>query len=302
MDKPEIIILTGPTASGKSALAVELAQRIGTEVVSADSRQIFRHIPIATAMPTPEERAAVPHHLIDFLEPEEYYSAALFAADARRIISDVASRTGTAVVCGGSMMYLDALVNGIDDLPTVPKKLRHDLTEEHRRHGDDYLRLRLLALDPQYYNRVDLLNIKRVFHAVEISLAAGVPYSSLIGKERPEQPFLFRKFLTVWPREQLFDRINRRVDLMIAHGLEEEAHRMYPLRHLNSLNTVGLKEMFAYFDGTMDFSTAVARIGKNTRVYAKKQITWHKRDPQLIQLDMTVPNPLVTILESLSQQ
>ena len=284
MDKPEIIIITGPTASGKSALAVELAQRLGTEVVSADSRQIFRHIPIVTAMPTAEERAAVRHHLIDFLEPEEYYSAALFADDARRIIGDVAARTGTAVVCGGSMMYLDALVNGIDELPTDPDDLRRKLAEEHRRHGDDYLRMR------------------RVFHAVEISLAASAPYSSLIGKPRPESPFRFRKFLTVWPRELLFGRINRRVDKMVEEGLEQEARSMYPRRHLNSLNTVGLKEMFAYFDGTMERSTAIAKIGKNTRVYAKKQMTWHKRDPHFIPLDMTAPNPIETILENLMRQ
>lgn len=302
MDKPEIIIITGPTASGKSALAVELAQRLGTEVVSADSRQIFRHIPIVTAMPTAEERAAVRHHLIDFLEPEEYYSAALFADDARRIIGDVAARTGTAVICGGSMMYLDTLVNGIDELPTVPDDLRRNLAEEHRRHGDDYLRMRLLALDPEYYHRVDLLNMKRVFHAVEISLAASAPYSSLIGKPRPESPFRFRKFLTVWPRELLFGRINRRVDKMVEEGLEQEARSMYPRRHLNSLNTVGLKEMFAYFDGTMDRSTAIAKIGKNTRVYAKKQMTWHKRDPHFIPLDMTASNPIETILENLMRQ
>lgn len=297
MDKPNVIVITGPTASGKSALAVALAKQLNTEIVSADSRQIFRHIPIATAMPTYEERNSVKHHLIDFLEPEEYYSAAKFQDDALQIISDITERTGTAIVCGGSMMYVDALCHGIDLLPTVPNHIRQSLTSEHAKYGDDWLRIKLLGLDPDYYAKVDLMNIKRVFHAVEISLTANKPYSSLIGKEKQERPFNFIKVMLSWPREILFDRINKRTNLMIQQGLEEEARSMYSKRHLNALNTVGLKEMFAYFDGEMNRETAIARIAKNTRVYAKKQMTWYKKDSVIQTLDMTSPNPLNSLLK-----
>ncbi len=276
--KPTLFVITGPTASGKSALAVELAQRLGTEIISADSRQIYQGIPIVTAMPTDEERQAVRHHLIDMLPLDAYYSAAQFEQDALNIANDLFERYGSAVVCGGSMMYVDALCNGIDLLPTVPTEIRSQLQEDFDQRGAEWLRGELLRLDPYHYQRVDLQNLKRVFHAVEISITAGRPYSSLLTGEKRERPFEIRKICIDHPREILFDRINRRVDIMIESGLEEEARSVFRLRHLNSLNTVGLKEMFAYFDGTLDRHTAIERIKKNTRVYAKKQITWFKRD------------------------
>ena len=228
-------------------------------------------------MPTPEERAAVTHHLVDMLPLDAYYSAAMFEEDALRIASELFERYGSAVVCGGSMMYVDALCNGIDNLPDVPADVRDTLMANHRALGDEWLLSRLQELDPDYYLRVDLKNIKRVFHAVEISLTAGRPYSSLLTGRRRQRPFAIEKYHIEMPREMLFDRINRRVDAMVADGLEEEARSVYPLRGLNSLNTVGLKEMFAWFDGAMDRHTAIERIKKNTRVYAKKQLTWLKR-------------------------
>lgn len=294
-----LIVITGPTASGKSALAVALAQQLDTEIVSADSRQIYRGLPITTAMPTAEERAAVAHHLIDFLPLESYYSAAAFESDALAALRSIFATRDTAILCGGSMMYIDALCNGIDELPTVPDAVRSTLADEHASYGDDWLRMRLLALDPDTYGRIDLMNIRRVFHAVEVSLTAGAPYSSLLGKARPRHDFEVVKVLLTMPREQLFDRINRRVEKMAEMGMVEEVKAVAHLRHLNSLNTVGVKEMLKYLDGEWTLDFALARMAKNTRVYAKKQMTWYKRDPSMHHLDMTAPNPLEEVIKKL---
>lgn len=281
MSKPEVIVITGPTASGKSALAIKTALRLNTEIISADSRQIYKGIPIVTAMPSPDELSAVPHHLINMLPLDAYYSASMFEEAALKLIADIIQRTGTAVVCGGSMMYIDALCNGIDYLPTVPDAIRKGLEQELAEKGEDWLREELKALDPDYYKSVDLKNTKRVFHAVEIIRTAGKPYSLLRTGERRDRPFNVKKYLLAPEREELFTRINKRVDMMVEAGLEEEARSVYPMRHLNSLNTVGLKEMFAYFDGQLDRHTAIERIKKNTRVYAKKQLTWWNRDKEI---------------------
>ncbi|MDE6022875.1 MAG: tRNA (adenosine(37)-N6)-dimethylallyltransferase MiaA [Muribaculaceae bacterium] len=274
----KLIVVTGPTASGKTDLAVRLALEHNTEIISADSRQIFRGIPIVTAIPDLAQRMGVIHHLMEMLPLDAYYSAAMFEEDALRIAYEIWKKRDVVVVCGGSMMYVDALLYGIDELPTVPDSIRLPLTEEWKSKGDDWLRDRLKALDPEYYQKVDLANMKRVFHAVEICLSAGVSYTSLRTGKRKSRDFEIEKIVIDLPREQLFDRINQRVLRMVDAGLEEEARRVYPLRHLNSLNTVGLKEMFAFFDGKMDFETALARIQKNTRVYAKKQLTWLNRN------------------------
>lgn len=298
MDKPTIIVITGPTASGKSALAIDVAQKLGTEIISADSRQIYHGIPIVTAMPSAEELSSVRHHLIDILPLDAYYSASMFEEDAMGIIEDVISRSGTAVVCGGSMMYVDALCNGIDELPTVPDHIRHGLENELKQKGEEWLREELHKLDPEYYTKVDIKNTKRVFHAVEIIRAAGKPYTELRTGKRQERPFHIKKYLLAPERSVLFDRINRRVDIMVESGLEEEARRVYDLRHLNSLNTVGLKEMFAWFTGDMDRTTAIERIKKNTRVYAKKQLTWWARDNGITPIDPATSDPLETVLRN----
>ena len=279
-EQPTVYVITGPTASGKSALAVEWAKRLGTEVISADSRQIYRGIPIVTAVPTEEEKQGVRHHLLETLPLDAYYSASMFEQDAIRIIRRLLEEKGSAVVCGGSMMYIDALCDGIDDLPTVPTDVRDSLTAEWKSRGDDWLRGLLKNLDPEYWHKVDLRNVKRVFHAVEISMTAGRPYSELITGKKTERDFRIEKIFTNLDRETLFDRINKRVDRMMEAGLEEEARSVYPIRHYNSLNTVGLKEMFAMIEGKMDKKTAVERIKKNTRVYAKKQMTWLRRGVQ----------------------
>lgn len=271
------IVITGPTASGKSALALDIASSRGLHIINADSRQVFTGIPIVTAMPTPEDLASVRHHLIDFLPLDAYYSAARFEEDALEVARREMERCGEVVVCGGSMMYIDAFCHGIDDLPEVPGEIRRRVYEEWSERGDEGMLERLRRLDPEYFEAVDRRNMKRVVHAIEIIETSGRTFTSLRTGRRLRRNFDIEFIHIDMPREILFDRINRRVDEMVASGLEEEARRVYPLRGLNSLNTVGLKEMFAWFDGVMDRSTAIERIKKNTRVYAKKQLTWHKR-------------------------
>ena len=275
--QPTLIVITGATASGKSALAIDVAGRLGCEIISADSRQLFRDIPIGTAAPPAEQLAAVPHHLVGTLPLDGYYSAAQFEADALAIAERLWERSPYVVVCGGSMMYIDALTDGIDQLPTISAATRERVLQMLEQQGLNGLLTYLEILDPEYYAVVDRANTRRVVHAIEICLEAGVPYSQLRVRRRAERPFRIVKVAIDMPREQLFDRINRRVELMMEQGLLEEARRVYPLRHLNSLNTVGYKELFAYFDGEMDLPTATARIAKNTRVYAKKQLTWLAR-------------------------
>lgn len=287
--KPPLIVVTGPTGSGKTALAIALARELHCDIISADSRQLFRDIPIGTAAPTPEELAAARHHFTGILGLDEYYSAARFEEEVMALLPKLMERDGCAVMCGGSMMYVDAVCRGIDELPTVSAEVRADVLALYEREGLEGLRAMLRNLDPTYLAGADASNPRRLIHAIEISIEAGVPYSSLRVGAVKERPFRVVKMMIDHPREQLFDRINRRVDRMMADGLLDEARRVYPLRQLNSLNTVGFKEMFAYLDGEMDYDTAVARIGKNTRVYAKKQLTWLKRDPDVVRLDPSRP-------------
>lgn len=275
-----VTVITGPTASGKTALAIEMAEKLGCEIISADSRQIYRHVPITTACPTPEELARVPHHLVQCLELDEYYSASRFEEDALRLIADMERRGLTeCIVCGGSMMYIDALVNGLDELPTISDAVRRETLEFFQTQGIEAVREELQRLDPVYYAQADPANHRRLVHALEIIRESGRPVSELRTGQKKQRPFTVRKLAIDLPRDVLFDRINRRVEQMVEQGMEAEAAALYPLRRLNSLNTVGFKEMFAMMDGEMDRTTAIARIAKNTRVYAKKQLTWLRRDP-----------------------
>ena len=289
MRDKKTIVITGPTASGKSALAISLAKILDTEIISADSRQIYQGIPVATAVPSMEERAGVAHHLMECLPLDSYYSASRFVEDAESLSGKILRTRQHVIICGGSMMYVDAFCYGIDELPTVPQELRNSLMKEWQEKGDEWLINRLKDLDPAYYQKVDLNNLKRVFHAVEISLTASRPYSSLLsGNVRAREDVI--KICLDGNRDFLFSAINKRVEKMVQSGLVEEAKRVYDMRHLNSLNTVGIKEMFAYIEGKFTLEEGVARIQKNTRVYAKKQITWHKRDKNAVRLDFASPH------------
>lgn len=276
-----LVVITGPTGVGKTNTAISVAKELSAEIISADSRQLYRDIPIGTAAPTAQQQALVPHHFVGLLGLDEYYSAAQFESDVMQLLPRLFERSPYAVMCGGSMLYIDAVCKGIDEIPTISDKVRKQVYDEYDKYGLDYMLERLKSLDPQHYEIVDRKNHKRVVHAVEVCLQAGCPYTSLRTHAIKERPFRIVKIGLNLPREELFDRINRRVLAMVEEGLLDEARRTYPMRHLNSLNTVGFKELYAYFDGTMDYETAIARIQKNTRVYAKKQLTWYAKDKDM---------------------
>lgn len=280
MDKT-LIVITGPTAVGKTTAAIGLAQRLHCDIINADSRQIYRGIPICTAAPTPEELAAARHHFVAFKNLDESYSAAQFESDVLQLLPSLWKQGDYAVMCGGSMLYVDAVCRGIDLLPDITPQVRAAVKDKLVSEGLESLVEELERLDPQYAATIDRRNTSRVCHGVEICRQAGVPYSTLRTGTAKQRDFNIIKLALNINREQLYDRINRRVDHMIEAGLEQEARSVFHLRHLNSLNTVGMKEMFAMFDGTMDRHTAIERIKKNTRVYAKKQLTWYRRDPSI---------------------
>ncbi|MBD5285281.1 MAG: tRNA (adenosine(37)-N6)-dimethylallyltransferase MiaA [Bacteroides sp.] len=298
--RPTLIIVTGPTGSGKTDLSIQLARQLGCEIISADSRQLFRDIPIGTAAPTQEQLAAARHHFVGTLGLDEYYSAARYEEDVMKLLPQLWAKNDKAIMCGGSMMYIDAVTRGIDELPTVSDTVRAHVMQLYQDEGIEGIRLMLRNLDPDYLAEADPSNHRRLIHAIEICLEAGAPYSSLRTGAVKHRDFNIITMMIDYPREQLFDRINRRVEAMMEQGLEQEARKVYHLRHLNSLNTVGYKEMFAWFDGTMDRDTAVARMAKNTRVYAKKQLTWLKRNPDVIRL--SPENAFAEAMRAISQQ
>ncbi len=276
-----LVVVTGATASGKTTTAIALAEKLGCDIISADSRQIYRDIPIITAAPSPDELAAVKHHFIGILPLEAYYSAARFEEDVMALLPELWQQNDYVVMAGGSMMYIDAVTHGIDPIPTVSDEIRRRVKGICDNEGLEAVTAMLGQLDPDYLARVDRANTRRIVHAVEVSLQAGIPYSTMLTGTRQQRDFRVVKLALDLPRETLFARINARVEAMEAADMEAEARKVFHLRYLNSLNTVGFKEMFAYFDGTMDRTTALARIAKNTRVYAKKQLTWLRRDPDV---------------------
>lgn len=276
-----LVVLLGPTGVGKTALSLDIARHIGSAVLSADSRQLYKDLVIGTAAPTADERAAVTHHLVGLLELTDYYSASRFEEDTLSLLQTLFKRHRAVLMTGGSMMYIDAVCKGIDDIPTVTPDIRKAVWNEYEQGGLAPLLDELKQSDPLHYDEVDRKNHRRVLHAVEICRMTGQPYSSFRTNTVKERPFRILKIGLMRPREELFERINRRVDQMMADGLLDEVRRVYPHRALNSLNTVGYKELFAYLDGLCSLDEAVAKIKRNTRVYARKQMTWFKRDESI---------------------
>lgn len=277
----QLIVLLGPTGVGKTALSLNLAEYYHSPVISADSRQFFKGLEIGTAAPTTEQLSQVRHFLVGMLDITDYYSASEFERDALDIIAEQHKTHDVLVATGGSMMYIDALCNGIDDVPTIDEELRKELYDLYEKGGLEPIRTQLKALDPDFYNIVDLKNHKRVIHALEVCLMTGKPYSSFRTNTKKPRPFNIVKIGLMREREQLYERINRRVDEMIEQGLLEEAKQYYPQRQLNSLNTVGYKELFKYFDGEWTFDFAIDKIKQNSRIYSRKQMTWFKRDKDI---------------------
>ena len=266
-------------------MSLQLAEHFKCPIINADSRQIYQDISIGTAAPTAEELARVKHYFVHTLRLDEYYSAAEYEKDVLALLSELFQVHETVVLSGGSMMYIDAVTKGIDDIPTVDEETRALMRERYEKEGLEPLLAELKLLDPQYYELVDKRNHKRVVHALEICYMTGKTYTSFRTNTLKERPFRMVKFGLMREREHLFARINARVDKMMQEGLMGEVKRVYPLRHLNSLNTVGYKELFRVLDGEWELPMAVERIKKNTRVYAKKQMTWYKHDADIHWLD-----------------
>jgi tRNA dimethylallyltransferase len=276
-----LVVLLGPTGVGKTDLCQKLAKHLDAPVISSDSRQIYKGLTIGTAAPSPEECRAVAYHFVGNLGLEEYYSASRFEEDVTELLEQLYQTHETVLMCGGSMMYIDAVCKGIDEIPTIDETLRDELKILYDKEGIDPIRQQLKILDPVFYKQVDLQNHKRVIHAVEICLMSGRPYSSLRKNEVKDRPFRIVKIGLTREREELYEHINHRVDRMMEQGLLEEARSVYSLRHLNSLNTVGYKELFDYFSGEYSLEFAVEKIKQNTRIYSRKQMTWFKRDKEI---------------------
>jgi len=276
-----LIVITGPTAVGKTALCLEIAQHFGIPIINADSRQIYRELKIGTASPTDEQLRQVPHYLVGTLSLQDYYSASLFEQQVLEILNKEFQKHDIALLTGGSMMYIDAVCDGIDDIPTVDDETRNMLKRRLAYEGLEALVEELKVLDPEYYNIVDKQNPRRVVHGLEICLMTGKTYTSFRKKEKKQRPFHIVKIGVNRPREELYLRINQRVDQMMADGLLEEVRSVYDQRNSNALNTVGYKELFDYIDGRWSLEEAVERIKGNTRRYARKQLTWFKRDEEI---------------------
>lgn len=274
-----LLVVLGPTGVGKTDVSLAIARKYGIGVINADSRQIYAEIPIGTAAPTPEQMVGVRHWFVGSRHISEAYNANMYERDVMELLS--ASDAPLALLSGGSMMYIDAVCYGIDDIPDVPEELRQSLKDRLAADGLAPLVEQLRQLDPQYAGEADLINPRRVLHALEICLVSGLPYSSFRKNTRRERPFEILKIGLNMPRVQLYDRINRRVDQMLQDGMIEEALRVYPYRHLNALNTVGYKEMFDYLDGLTTLHEAALKMKSATRRYARKQLTWFKRDGQI---------------------
>ena len=279
--KKTLIVITGPTAVGKTALCLEIAKHFDIPIINADSRQIYKELRIGTASPTSEQMQQVPHFFVGSLSLNDYYSASLFEQQVLECLEQQFQTNDYALLSGGSMMYIDAVCDGIDDIHTIDDKTRELMKQRLAEEGLKALVEELKRLDPEYYEIVDRQNPRRVVHALEICTMTGKTYTSFRKREKRQRPFRIIKIGLNRPREELYQRINQRVDEMMQQGLLEEAKSLYPMRQMNALNTVGYKELFDYLEGRWPLEEAVERIKGNTRRYARKQLTWYKKDPQI---------------------
>jgi tRNA dimethylallyltransferase len=277
----KLIVIVGPTAVGKTAAAIHLASRLSTEIISADSRQLFKELTIGTAKPTAEELAAVPHHFINYKSIEEDYDAATYGEEAFQLIMRLFEQHDTLVLCGGSGLYVKALLEGFDEMPEIPAGLREAINHDFHEKGLSWLQEELRIADPVYFAQVDTQNPQRLIRGLEIVRASGKAVMYFRKKNKKVLPFKVVKFGLELPREVLYDRIDSRVDEMIRLGLFEEAAQFYPRKELNALQTVGYQELFGWMDGNYDREEAIRLLKRNTRHYAKRQMTWFKRDEEI---------------------
>lgn len=274
-----LIVITGPTGVGKTKLCLDIAKHYSCEIINCDSRQIFKEIPIGTAAPTVAQQQLVRHHFVGTLALDEYFSASMYEEQVCKLIEE--SKSENFILSGGSMMYIDAVCNGIDLLPTVRDDIRELMKKRLECEGLEVLVKELQELDPEHWEVVDKKNPRRILHALEICHQTSLPYSSFLKKEKNKRPFKVIKIGLIRPREELYERINDRVLAMIEDGMVAEAQKVYPMRHYNSLNTVGYKELFEYIDGNISLDEAITKIQSNTRKYMRKQVTWFKRDQDI---------------------
>ena len=276
--KKKLIVVVGPTGVGKTEYCIQMAEELGTCILNADSRQIYSELKIGTAAPTEEQMKRVKHYFVGTHSITDYYNASIYEQEVQNVLGDVFKDKDVAILSGGSMMYIDAVCNGIDDIPTVDEETRATMKRRLSEEGLEALVEELKHLDPEHYDIVDKKNPRRVVHALEICHMTGKTYSSFRKRIKKERPYDIEKIGLIRPREEMYQRINRRVVKMIEEGLENEALKLFPMRHLNALNTVGYKEMFEYFDNNIPLDEAVRRIQSNTRRYMRKQITWFSHD------------------------
>jgi len=281
MTQPTLIVIIGPTAIGKTELCIELAESLNTKIISADSRQIYKELNVGTAKPGNEELQRVPHHFISTKSIHDYYTAGMFELDVLELLENLFNKHNQIIMTGGSGLYINAVCEGIDALPRVDPEIRNKLIEQYEKEGIQSLRHDLKRLDPEYYEVADLKNPKRLLKALEITVMTGKPYSSFLTRPKKERPFNILKIGLNKDREELYEIINKRVDKMIDNGLLEEVKELYKHKGLNALNTVGYKELFEYLDGNISFKRAIELIKRNTRRYAKRQITWFSKDEEI---------------------
>jgi len=284
-----LISVVGPTAIGKTALSIKLAKAFNTEIISADSRQFYKEIPIGTAAPSKKELAAAPHHFIHNRSIEDDYSVGDFERDAIEKLKDLFKKHNIIILVGGSGLYIKSLIEGLDNFPEIDPEIREQLNEKLESEGLEPLKIQLKELDPEYYKEIDVNNPHRVIRALEVCLGSGETFSSFLKQQKPIRNFKTISIGLTAPREEIYERINLRADTMMDKGLLEEAQELYPKRRLNALNTVGYKELFSFFEGRIDLETAVEEIKKNSRRYAKRQLTWFRKNEETKWFDYKTP-------------
>ncbi|KPK87230.1 MAG: tRNA dimethylallyltransferase [Bacteroides sp. SM23_62_1] len=281
MKNKSLIIILGPTAVGKTETSIKIAQTFNTEIISADSRQIYKEIKIGTGAPDETQLARIKHHFIHHISIHDYYNVSTYEVEVLTLIEKLRKKYNCVILTGGSGMYIDVICHGIDDLPPVDPDVRKELIEKHDKEGIESLRFELKRIDPDYYAKVDLQNPKRIMKALEVYYQTGIPYSSFLTRPQKKRPFNIIKIGLMLGHQELYARINKRVDMMISQGLADEAKNLIQYKHLNALKTVGYKEIFEYLDNNINLEKAIELIKRNTRHYARRQLTWFKRDKSI---------------------